>query len=587
MKQMTIEPARARPLAAMRAGAAGSIKGRLRLILAALLAIQFALVLALVTSTFVTQNAVTTLLGGRIQPIGELLAMADGHAEALAVANKVLSGNMAPSSAIGAIEDAGARADAAWAAFEQRPLDASHRDAIAEIAAARAEARTTTGRLLTMLRSGRVGDLDLFASGALHAAVDPLNAASRRLGDALRADARREIDALGRVFLIAYAAALALTIVAVIIGLWGARSAEHHIAQPIEAIADATLTLGQEGEDGPVPGFDRADEIGDMARALLFARERAAEARLLGEETRRIEAELHASDAATMAAREARAAALDTLFERFERDIARIVSTLARAAGDLRGTAGALSGEAEASERLALSAATLATQTAESVKAVLDNGEALADAIGWIRDNASEARVNVQTVREQAAASKTRATALAALVAEIGSVLGLISGIARQTNLLALNASIEASRAGDAGAGFAVVADEVKALARQSQGAAATIGERLGAIDKTARDALKSAELLDQLVGGLDQSAETIANAAKLQSGAAQEIAESIGAVDTGSRETAGNLDGLKTRSEASRRTAGEVSRTADGVAAQTEHLRAEIARLVAEVKAV
>jgi iron only hydrogenase large subunit-like protein len=60
---------------------------------------------------------------------------------------------------------------------------------------------------------------------------------------------------------------------------------------------------------------------------------------------------------------------------------------------------------------------------------------------------------------------------------EISNVISTVSKIARQTNLLALNASIEAARAGKAGAGFSVVADEVRKLAKSSNEAASKIDE--------------------------------------------------------------------------------------------------------------
>lgn len=66
--------------------------------------------------------------------------------------------------------------------------------------------------------------------------------------------------------------------------------------------------------------------------------------------------------------------------------------------------------------------------------------------------------------------------------AEITTVSRQIADIALHTNILAVNASVEASRAGAAGAGFAVVANEVRALADRTQSDVARIEKLVEAL---------------------------------------------------------------------------------------------------------
>lgn len=67
---------------------------------------------------------------------------------------------------------------------------------------------------------------------------------------------------------------------------------------------------------------------------------------------------------------------------------------------------------------------------------------------------------------------------------KINDITNLINDISDQTNLLALNASIEASRAGEAGRGFSVVADEIRILAEQSKMSSQNISELLKNVSK-------------------------------------------------------------------------------------------------------
>jgi hypothetical protein len=75
---------------------------------------------------------------------------------------------------------------------------------------------------------------------------------------------------------------------------------------------------------------------------------------------------------------------------------------------------------------------------------------------------------SMQTLSAASDGISTKLATIRSKAARINSVVTAITKVADQTNLLSLNASIEAEKAGEAGAGFAVVAREIRRLADQS-----------------------------------------------------------------------------------------------------------------------
>jgi methyl-accepting chemotaxis protein len=106
---------------------------------------------------------------------------------------------------------------------------------------------------------------------------------------------------------------------------------------------------------------------------------------------------------------------------------------------------------------------------------------------------------------------------------ETADIISTIDDIAFQTNILSVNASIEASRAGEAGRGFAAVAEEIRRLAEKSSIAAKNTSnlisevqnnvssgvDIIASVRKNLDDIEESFSTLSSLVGGVaDASAE-------------------------------------------------------------------------------
>lgn len=123
---------------------------------------------------------------------------------------------------------------------------------------------------------------------------------------------------------------------------------------------------------------------------------------------------------------------------------------------------------------------------------------------------------------------------------QIQNIVKTIEDIAMQTNLLSLNASIEAARAGDAGAGFAVVANEIGKLADESGKATKSTTELIkkciAAAENGTMTVNKAVESLNQIVEGTNQSSEAVKSimiASNEQSESLKQVVKGIEQVST------------------------------------------------------
>jgi methyl-accepting chemotaxis protein len=149
----------------------------------------------------------------------------------------------------------------------------------------------------------------------------------------------------------------------------------------------------------------------------------------------------------------------------------------------------------------------------------------------------SIAEINRQSSNSLAlsyASSQDGETSMAALrdlrqaAEQIGSVVEMISNIARQTNLLALNATIEAARAGEAGRGFGVVAGEVKALAEATARATKDISLQIAAVQNAAERSTGQIRAIVHRMSDMSSFTTAIATSVQQQAAATRSIAEAV-----------------------------------------------------------
>jgi methyl-accepting chemotaxis protein len=182
--------------------------------------------------------------------------------------------------------------------------------------------------------------------------------------------------------------------------------------------------------------------------------------------------------------------------------------------------------------------------------------------------------------------SITEIESLAAATQRIDGVLTLIQAIAEQTNLLALNATIEAARAGEAGRGFAVVAHEVKALAGQTAKATAEIGQNVGMIQTSTRNAVDAVREIGNAVRDINEVTSNIAGAVGQQDAATREISANAQLAAHGNVTLVANISSLSDAIGETDKTATSVLSASTELTSTAETLSREVDKFFSNLRA-
>jgi methyl-accepting chemotaxis protein len=322
-----------------------------------------------------------------------------------------------------------------------------------------------------------------------------------------------------------------LALVLVVIGiLIIARS----VVRPLSTITAIIKRVAAGAENVDVPHTDRADEIGALAQAIRIFREAMDHNRDLNLKV--------LQDSRT---REERARHIETSVEAFRGAIGGVLRAVSDNASAMRQTAQSITKVASEANGRAVAAAGATEQASSNVFAVAGAAEELSTSVEEIGRQVRQSASAVEQAGLRTEKSIEEIESLAAATQRIDGVLNLIQSIAQQTNLLALNATIEAARAGDAGRGFAVVAHEVKALAEQTAKATSEIGQNVGLIQATTRNAVDAVREIGTAVHDINEVTSNIASAVGQQDAATREISANAQQAAQGNETLVANISSL------------------------------------------
>jgi methyl-accepting chemotaxis protein len=318
------------------------------------------------------------------------------------------------------------------------------------------------------------------------------------------------------------------------IGLVASSMIASVLVRPIEQMTNISSNIARGDLSQDELKVDYSGEIGQMAaafnRMLRYLRALAASADQIaqGDLTVRVDMEGQVADA----------------FNRMIDAQRVVVRQLADTAVQLAATASEI--HAATQEQLAT-----ATQQSAGVEEVSGTMQSLLDSASHIADTARTVLSNAEKTKETTDGMSRRFGALTGHTNRIAELLEVIREIADRSDLLALNASLEATRAGEAGRPFSLVAGEMRRLAERVTASVQDVKALVADVREFGSNTIMANEQGRKLADDTTESARKITLVTQQQRTGTEQVSQSMRDIGSGLSQSVAAARDVRSSTEA------------------------------------